>query len=102
MTREEFICLREEAIKREGILLLAKGAEYHTNEDMMMNFNLIAEQTGLTPLQVWAIYFMKHVCSILSFVRTGRDSVEGTESRFDDAVNYLHLGLGLIEDKKHG
>lgn len=101
MTREEFITLREEAIKREGTLLLVKGAEYHDNDDALQNFNEDAEVIGITPVQVWACHFLKQVRVIMRWARTGQDSVEGIESRFDDTVNYAHLGLAIRAEGKH-
>lgn len=79
----------------------SKRDEYtNTSDDVLNNFKRVAERAGLKPLQVWLVYFLKHVDSIQNFVKTGHGGSEGIESRFQDAINYLFLGYGLLEEIK--
>lgn len=55
---------------------------------------------GITPMQCWGVYYLKHVLAIATFVKFGKVESEGIKSRFVDANNYSYLGLALIEDEK--
>jgi len=48
-------------------------------------------------MEVWAVYFNKHVDAINTYVSTKQES-EPIESRFADIINYCVLGLGLITE----
>jgi hypothetical protein len=63
------------------------------------------EQMGLTPEDVWMIYFRKHLDAITTAVkdiRMGKTRVvsEPLDGRFDDAINYLMLGKALFIDRR--
>ena len=98
MTAEKFLDLLQESRDRRDGIMLGKGVEYQTTADFLANFKQVADMVDVTPLLVWAIYFHKHVCSIMKYVQTGKDSAEGIESRFDDCANYLALGWALIQE----
>lgn len=67
--------------------------------DVLANFKRVAERTGMTPLQVWAVYFLKHVDAITTGAcKPELPQAEALEGRFADAVNYLKLGWGLINE----
>lgn len=102
MKHEIFKEFFQNLVGTETQLMETKGEEYcKGNPDRLHNFKDIASDLGLDPLQVWSVYFKKHVDSILSYVRNGSvKSDEPIESRFYDARNYLALGLALIEDLK--
>lgn len=102
MTPVEFKELLEDCRWRRDIILFGKGMEYSGNQDKVSNFKRVAEMVGLSPMQVWAIYFLKHVFSIMNYVSTGKESSEGMEGRFDDAANYIDLGWALYKDLKEG
>ena len=65
----------------------------------MANFKLVARNTGLTPLQVWSVYFHKHIDSIMTFVKKGELKSESIDSRIHDSINYLLLLNGLIKEQ---
>lgn len=103
MNRDEFRKLVTENQKMESELLECKGAEYAKDSDVLSNFKEIGELVSLPPLHIWSVYFMKHIYAILSYVREGETrSTESIESRFQDARNYLLLGLGLIKERMQG
>jgi hypothetical protein len=70
------------------------------SDDVLANFKRVADRTGLTVGQVWAVYFLKHVDAITS-VMTKPDlpCAEAPLGRFADAVNYLRLGWGILNEK---
>lgn len=76
-------------------LLDVKGNDYTTGGDRLDNFKKVAEMVGVTPLQVWAVYSMKHIFALLKYVRSGAVQSEPIEGRFADARNYIDLGYGL-------
>jgi len=99
MTFEEFDKLIEENHRRRQTIMAPKGRDYTTGDgDRLSNFKQLAELLGISPMQVWATFFMKHITAILSYVREGKVESEGIEGRFDDAANYLDLGDGLRHD----
>jgi len=79
----------------------AKGEDYtQGNEDRLINFKRNAQLTGMSPKQVWSIYFMKHIDAVMSWVKTDKlESSESLKSRFIDIINYSILGLALYEDQ---
>lgn len=100
MTTEEFNKLFQEMIEDEKSILDRKGKEYRCGEedDVHANFKRLAKLLNITPEQVWAVYFMKHVDAIINYIREGKKthSEESISSRVYDARNYLALGLGLL------
>lgn len=100
MTGKDFSELLRLARIREDNILKAKGDDYtidQADKDRLFNFKEIATLVGITPQQVWAVYFLKHVFSVLAYIK-GKKESEPIEGRKDDCVNYLHLLEGLIKD----
>lgn len=75
-----------------------KGREYAGEADTLADFKEVAEETGTTPLQVWATYVKKHQRAIDTFIREGSVKSEAIDDRIRDVVVYHLLLLGLIED----
>jgi len=98
MTIAEFEKFRAEFDAECARTLCQKGHDYAGDEERFLNFIEDAKSLGLTPLQVWAVHWHKHVRAILTYVRTGQVSSEGIRGRFVDERNYTDLGIGLIED----
>ena len=104
MNTDSFMVFYKKELEEEMKLMTTKGEEYcKGNEDRLNNFKSVGAEMGLDPMKVWAVYFKKHVDSIINYVKCGEvKSNESIESRFRDARNYLTLGLALIEEKmKH-
>ena len=76
----------------------SKGEAYSGKDDALDNFKRNAKNLGVSPLVVWNIYFSKHLDAIDSFIRGEYSDSEPIRGRFMDAINYLELGYGLIED----
>jgi len=101
MTLKEFLDVKKELLEYADEVAAPKREEYTgQSEDVLNNFKRIANRLGLTPLQVWAVYFNKHVDSVNTFIK-GTDSVsESMGSRFADMLNYLFLGISLIIEEE--
>lgn len=102
MDTKEFNQFFKQLIDEERTLIEQKGHDYtQGDEDRLINFKRVGSLLGLKPIQVWAVYFYKHVDAILTYVKKGKlESVESLEGRFQDARNYLLLGLALISEEK--
>lgn len=103
MKHEELMRLVEGFQKEQLSIMESKGTSYSgaTKEvgDRLSNFKRVAAQMGVTPLQCWLCYVLKHVDSVCTFVRTGHES-EGLRSRALDIANYMILGVALDDEKK--
>jgi hypothetical protein len=86
-------------------LLKVKGAEYTNNADRLANFKRASKAIGITSLQAAFIYASKHFDSIASFVKndaSGMEQIlsEPIEGRFYDLINYCHLMLAILHERK--
>lgn len=93
--------------QRELELLQTKGREYTGgaeagNElDVLHNFKDVAKQAGTTPLQAWAVYFLKHVSSIMTHIADPyREMSESIDGRIEDARTYLGLLQCLLSEER--
>lgn len=69
--------------------------------DVLANFKRVADRTGLTPGQVWAVYLNKHIDAINAIMcQPGLPVSEEPLGRFADGINYLRLGFALLEEQK--
>ena len=101
MNAQDFNAIVDDARQRQDSILKTKGLDYTRHEaDRLSNFKRSAESIGLTPLQVWAIFFNKHIDAIMAYIKTGKTESEGVEGRIDDAHNYLYLLEALIKEKQ--
>lgn len=76
-----------------------KGNDYAGNEDVLRNFKLNAERLGLRPEQIWAVYFMKHIDAILTYVSDQRIQSEPIDGRIQDSINYLLLFQAMVTEE---
>lgn len=100
MNREEFSSFRNAHYNRIAQINDEKGHDYAGDQDALANFKDAAEKLGVSPFQVWAVYHHKHQSAIDTFVREGKVQSEPIVGRIHDAILYLFLLLGLIEDGK--
>lgn len=92
--------LFEKMIEAERNLLLSKGKEYAGDADCLANFK-DSDCIGLDPKQKLWVYLSKHMASIASYIKNGKEfSNETIESRIADARNYLALLYMLIQEEK--
>ncbi len=98
MNQADLTKLVQEFQAEQRKIILEKGTSYSGATDGQMdrlaNFKRVAAQMGVAPLQCWLCYFLKHVDSVCTYVRTGHES-EGLRSRALDLANYAMLGVAL-------
>ena len=100
MTQKEFQETRRYILDKAQDIMDAKQPEY-TNKsiDVLHNFKSTAESIGITPMEVWAVFFNKHIQAILSHAGDpNMHQAEPIDSRYSDALNYLFLGFALHID----
>jgi hypothetical protein len=100
MKRAEFESLMEQHYHDIFHINQAKGHDYAGDQDALSNFKTAARMLGLTPEQVWGVYFHKHHSAVMTFLKEGQVESEPIEGRIHDCILYLFLLLGLIEDAK--
>ena len=88
----------------ENAVSESKGNAYAGSVDVLDNFKRNAIALGLTPYQIWAVYFNKHIDSINNAIKANpaspKDMSEGLEGRIVDARTYLGLLFCLLEEEK--
>lgn len=100
MKREDFYKLIAARSSERMNLLELKGKAYAGSDNVFANFERNGERMGLTKYQVWLVYFMKHIDSIVTAIKENPEnpvdkSGEPLVGRIDDAVNYLDLLAGM-------
>ena len=93
MTTEEFEKLVDTGRQRRDRIMCAKGQDYTISDpDRLANFKNVAKRLGITPLQAWGVYWLKHVDAVCNFIKTdGRSQSEPITGRLDDISNYNSL-----------
>lgn len=86
-------------------LTTTKGEEYSNSDDQHANFKRLGLTLGLEPEQVLLVYLTKHMDSIHYYVKEESEFPgitklsEPIEGRIDDAILYLCLLKGLIQER---
>lgn len=100
MDNKDFTALVERFRTEQDDLLVKKGHDYtQGNDDRLDNFKQVAHLLGMKPSQVWAIYWLKHVFAICTYIKFGKLESEGIFSRFLDENNYNLLGAALLDEE---
>ena len=101
MNQKEFQETKKYILEKALDIMDAKQPEY-TNKsiDVLNNFKSTAKSIGIQPMEVWAVFFNKHIQAILSHSGDpNMHQAEPIDSRYADALNYLFLGFAmLVED----
>lgn len=87
-------------VAEEAALWRGKGDEYTIGNDRLYNFTSVAEKLGMTPMQVWSVYFLKHVYAVLAYAKSGKEGMEGIEGRLLDIAVYAKLGRLIVRSMK--
>lgn len=99
MTPEEFYDGPAQAmLQRADDIMRPKMVDYAGNADFSANFTRSAERAGVTPAQVWTVFADKHWGAITSYCKNGQVESEDIRDRIADAINYLLLLAGMIEE----
>lgn len=101
MTKQEMAETMERVFAECGKFRAAGQAEYaHCDTSAFANFERVAERLGLSREQVLLVYLEKHIDGIHSYVQGHRSQREGVEGRINDAIVYLCLLRGMVEETK--
>src|SRR5438034_2762 len=84
----EFLKLYQDFANEQLTIMHDASKDYASEEDRLANFKRLAERLNVSPLLIWAVYFTKHVDSILSYINTGRMNRDSVRGRFLDIANY--------------
>ena len=99
MTLEDYEASKKNLLDLALSIEVKKRPDYTIgNVDVHHNFKSVAARVGITPEQAWAVYFLKHVDAICSFIGGNTNPSEPIEQRFADLINYGKLGYSLIEE----
>ena len=64
------------------------------------NFERVAEHIDSSKEKILMVYLLKHIDGITSFVKGHKSQREDVRGRITDAIVYLCLLWGMIEDKE--
>ena len=104
MKAKEYKKLRDEFILDTFVLSDVKRVEYtegNHNDNVLWNFENIADKVNLTPLQVLSVYYQKHNSSINNYLKDGKEYSEPIEGRIQDMINYLLLMVAMLRKYKN-
>jgi hypothetical protein len=100
MTFDDFNRFQLELIDEVLKMRDTKGKEYANSTNRFANFDRLSEQLGLTNIQIAWVYIAKHLDAIQNYIKTGKSfSTEPIRGRIVDALTYLTLIAGMIEEK---
>jgi hypothetical protein len=74
----------------------------HGSDNAFSNFERVGERMGLDRAAVLLVYLEKHIDGIHSFVKGHRSQREDVRGRINDAIVYLCLLRGMVEDADNG
>lgn len=100
MTFDEFEVVANVAINNMRKLMASKGREYARTEDRFDNFNRLAADLSMSRDKVLLVYLTKHMDAIKNYVNTGNSVSEPIQGRILDALNYLLLLYGMVEERE--
>lgn len=100
MNKKDFIETKKSLDSYAKSIMDGKQPEYTNNdEDVLHNFKSTAKNLGLKPMEVWGVFFYKHIQAILSHAHNpDMHQAEPIQSRYADAMNYLYLGYALYKE----
>lgn len=101
MTRKEFALHQEDLFIRLAALREAGQKEYaHSDSNAFRNFEALAEDLDLDRKTVLWIYLAKHLDGIVSYLNGHRSQRESIHGRIADAIVYLSLLDGMIQEEE--
>jgi hypothetical protein len=101
MTQKEFArIIKDDLYATASDIRNAKQPEYTMeSEDILNNFKQAAKRAGVSPMQVWSIFFDKQLSSIQAHIKNPNlVQAEPLDSRWADLYNYLLLGFALHKE----
>jgi hypothetical protein len=105
MKVDTFFKLSDEFLDECRQIQIEKGREYTIDDgsgraEKFANFRSIGARLGLDPKMVLLIYMLKHMDSIRTYVRYGKEGSESIKGRCQDLVNYAVMLWALDHEEK--
>lgn len=102
MTNKDFAELQLRIFEDCMKISKAKGADYTKgSQDALANFKEAGKDVDVNALKICWIFTNKHYSAITNYVKTGGQSEsEPIAERIKDAINYLTLMQGIINETK--
>ena len=100
-SQTEVAQLFREVFENEILALRAAGqAEYaHADTNAFGNFERVSADLGIDRKLVLWTYLRKHIDGITAYLRGHKSQREDVRGRINDAITYLFLLRGMIEDE---
>lgn len=94
--------IAESLVKNASHIEWSKRPAYTMgNSDVLHNFKSVAERLGITPMQAWGVYMLKHIDAITAYAKDNSiPQAEALIGRFSDALNYMKLGYALYKEQE--
>ena len=99
MKRDVFERLLARMQDAELALTKTKGKDYAGDENVLANFERLAERINLPILKIWFVYFVKHLDALETFINTERVASESITSRILDMRVYLALFHAIVSER---
>ena len=102
MTQQEYDVIIEYLTDDRKKVSEAKRKDYTKgSENVLKNFYNQSEELGITPLQSLGVHMEKQFSAILNYIKTdGQSESEPIIKRIGDAMNYLELMWGVINEEE--
>lgn len=98
MDAKTFLDFYKDLTEEEVKIFTLKGEEYSGSINRFNNFEKLADELGLHPLEILWVYGMKHKDSIATFIKDKQVySNEDIMGRISDLRNYLALAGGMVK-----
>jgi hypothetical protein len=99
VTFDEFDKFQDDLLKEVKNMGATKGKEYANSKSRFANFTRLSERLNIKPTAVALVYLTKHMDAIESYISRGRTySTETIQGRIVDAITYLTLIAGMVEE----
>ena len=99
MKHEQMLDLIHNIFEKVRTIHTEGQKEYAMDEDnVIANFERISKQTDIDRKMVLWVYLMKHIDGICSYIKGHRSQREKVQGRLTDAIVYLCILWGMIED----
>ena len=71
----------------------------HRKDNVFANFDRVAERLGITSEKVLMVYLLKHIDGITAYIEGHKSQREDVRGRITDAMVYLMLLWGMVEER---
>ena len=67
-------------------------------DNVFANFQRVGKYVGVSQEQVLMVYLLKHIDGIMAYINGHKSQREGVEGRITDAIVYLLLLRGMVDN----